>query len=148
MNGSGERQLGLGVVGLHEGLTMLVAAATRTKFVRAVAGCDRRPEKVKAARLRCPDLSSGGNNPSQGKPLPNCAQLDGHYHGMHYGEFANYADYFAQGILEDRPCSPEMEEGIETFAVMEAIRQSAVGGGRVVAIDPLLAEVGLRKRRE
>ncbi|MBL1216361.1 MAG: gfo/Idh/MocA family oxidoreductase [Planctomycetes bacterium] len=62
-------------------------------------------------------------------------------HGMHYGEFANYADSFARGILADHPCSPELEEGIETFIVMEAIRQSAADGGRVIEIAPLLKQI-------
>lgn len=49
-------------------------------------------------------------------------------HGMHYGEFANYADHFARGLLEGTPCSPELEEGLETFCVMEAVRRSARAG--------------------
>ena len=34
-------------------------------------------------------------------------------HGMHYGEFANYADAVAQALLENRPCAPDLEEGLE-----------------------------------
>src|SRR5690349_21809826 len=72
-------QLGLGVVGLHEGRTLLVAlthsvpsetsaavyiapgdavppGALRAPHVRAVGGCDLRPEKIAAARRACPDL--------------------------------------------------------------------------------------------
>lgn len=72
----------------------------------------------------------------------------GHYfnnevHGMHYGEFANYADYFAQALLEGRDYSPNLEEGLETFCVMEAIRRSSRLGGPA-AVGPLLAEIGLR----
>ncbi len=63
-------------------------------------------------------------------------------HGMHFGEFANYAEAFACALLEQRPCSPDLEEGIETFCVMEAIRRSA-HTGRPVALAPLLQEVGL-----
>jgi predicted dehydrogenase len=63
-------------------------------------------------------------------------------HGMHYGEFANYTDYFARALLEDRDYSPNLIEGLETFCVMEAIRQSAQRG-QPVAIPPLLAEIGL-----
>jgi len=65
-------------------------------------------------------------------------------HGMHYGEFANYADYFAEALLTNRPYSPDLEEGIETFCVMEAIRRSARQGGPV-AVRPLLQEVGLER---
>jgi predicted dehydrogenase len=63
-------------------------------------------------------------------------------HGAHYGEFANYAEYFALALIEGRAYSPNLEEGIETFCLMEAVRQSAQSG-RPVAIAPLLAEVGL-----
>jgi len=63
-------------------------------------------------------------------------------HGMHYGEFAGYAEHFAAAILDDTPNAPDLEEGIETFCVMEAIRRSAQAG-RSVAVAPLLAEVGL-----
>ncbi len=63
-------------------------------------------------------------------------------HGMHYGEFANYAEHFAVALLEGRPHAPGLEEGLETFCVMEAIRRSAAQGARV-ALAPLLQEVGL-----
>jgi predicted dehydrogenase len=63
-------------------------------------------------------------------------------HGMHYGEFANYAEQFARALLTDQPHSPNLEEGVETFCVMEAIRRSATSG-EPVALAPLLAEVGL-----
>ncbi len=49
------QRLGVGVVGLHEGRTMLVAAG-RTSLCRAVAGCDTRPEKLAAVRAESPDL--------------------------------------------------------------------------------------------
>ena len=63
-------------------------------------------------------------------------------HGMHYGEFANYAEHFARALLEGREAAPGLVEGVETFCVMEAIRRSA-GSGAPVAVGPLLAEVGL-----
>ena len=65
-------------------------------------------------------------------------------HGMHYGEFANYAEYFAQALVAGLPFSPDLEEGLETFCVLEAIRQSAQTG-RPMPVEPLLAEIGLRK---
>ena len=59
-------------------------------------------------------------------------------HGMHYGEFANYTDYFAQAILNDQTdFSPNLREGIETFCIMEAIRQSAQTGKPVQVSDYL-----------
>ncbi|GAB4382660.1 MAG: hypothetical protein Kow0022_00690 [Phycisphaerales bacterium] len=64
-------------------------------------------------------------------------------HGMHYGEFANYADSFASALIEGRDASPGLEEGVETFCVMEAVRRSAYTH-RPVDVEPLLREVGLQ----
>lgn len=63
-------------------------------------------------------------------------------HGMHYGEFANYADYFAHALLEDSEYSPNLEEGLQTFALMEAVRRSAETG-QAVSLQPILDEIGL-----
>jgi len=63
-------------------------------------------------------------------------------HGMHYGEFANYAEYFAQAILNNAPYSPNLAEGVETFCLMEAVKQS-VQTGKSVAMKSLLQAVGL-----
>jgi predicted dehydrogenase len=65
-------------------------------------------------------------------------------HGMHYGEFANYIQYFAEALVSGSDYSPGLEEGLETFCLMEAVRRSALDGGRPVALAPLLAEIGLR----
>jgi predicted dehydrogenase len=64
-------------------------------------------------------------------------------HGMHYGEFANYAEHFARALLEGRPHAPDLEQGLETFCLMEAARRSA-RERQPVALAALLAEVGLR----
>lgn len=78
----------------------------------------------------------------------DCLYAGRHYyfnsevHGMHYGEFANYADTFARALVEGGQASPELEEGVETVCVMEAIRRSA-DTGRVVEIRRLLDEVGI-----
>jgi predicted dehydrogenase len=63
-------------------------------------------------------------------------------HGMHYGEFAQYAEAFCGALLDGTPCAPELEEGVETFCVMEAVRRSAAER-QPVAVAPLLAEAGL-----
>lgn len=63
-------------------------------------------------------------------------------HGMHFGEFANYTDYFAQAILDGAPNAPDLEEGIDTFCVMEAVRRSSQAGVPV-RVDEVRAEVGL-----
>lgn len=63
-------------------------------------------------------------------------------HGMHYGEFAHCADAFARALLEGTPCAPELEEGVATFCLMEAVRRSAASGAPQ-ALQPLYQEVGL-----
>jgi predicted dehydrogenase len=63
-------------------------------------------------------------------------------HGMHYGEFANYTEYFATALLEGRDYSPNLEEGLETFCIMESVRTSAQTG-QPVSVTPLLREIGL-----
>jgi predicted dehydrogenase len=63
-------------------------------------------------------------------------------HGMHYGEFANYADYFARALIEGTAYSPGLEEGIETFCVMEAVRRSS-RSGRGESAGAVAKEVGL-----
>ncbi len=63
-------------------------------------------------------------------------------HGMHYGEFARYADAFAKALLEGGMASPELEEGIDVVLLMEAVRRSAQTG-MVIDIDDLRREAGL-----
>jgi predicted dehydrogenase len=63
-------------------------------------------------------------------------------HGMHYGEFANYTDYFVRALVENQDYSPNLEEGVETFCIMEATRQSS-REGKPVLVTPLLEEIGL-----
>ncbi|GAB4118362.1 MAG: hypothetical protein Fur005_29670 [Roseiflexaceae bacterium] len=63
-------------------------------------------------------------------------------HGMHYGEFANYAEQFAMSILENRPCAPDLSDGLATLAIMQAARRS-LDTGQAVAPSQLLAEYGL-----
>lgn len=51
--------------------------------------------------------------------------------GMHYGEFCNYADYFASKLLKGEPNSPDLAEGVETVRVMDAIVTSLESGSPV-----------------
>lgn len=62
-------------------------------------------------------------------------------HGMHYGEFANYLEYFATALHEGRPYSPDLEEGLETLCLMEAVRRSAQADGERVLVQPLIDEL-------
>jgi predicted dehydrogenase len=68
--------------------------------------------------------------------------FDSQVHGMHYGEFAHYAEHFAGALIDGTRHSPDLEEGLRTFCVLEALRRSAREGG-VVRVAPLLEEVGL-----
>jgi predicted dehydrogenase len=63
-------------------------------------------------------------------------------HGMHFGEFANYTDYFAEALMKGASFSPDLMEGLQTFCVMEAVRRSAQEGS-TVKVPPLLKELGL-----
>ena len=51
-----DRRLGVGVLGLHEGRTMLLGLEGRARHCRAVAGCDLQEEKLAAVRGVRPDL--------------------------------------------------------------------------------------------
>lgn len=63
-------------------------------------------------------------------------------HGMHYGEFARYADSFAKAILTGESASPELDEGIDVVLLMEAARRAAQS--RVtVYLSELKTEIGL-----
>ncbi|SCG68492.1 Gfo/Idh/MocA family protein [Micromonospora humi] len=64
-------------------------------------------------------------------------------HGMHYGEFANYLQYFADALTSGADHSPDLVEGIETFCLMEAVRRSALEGGRPVEPAELSAQLDL-----
>lgn len=48
--------------------------------------------------------------------------------GMHYGEFCNYADYFASKLLSGEPNDPDLEEGVATLHTMGAIVESLRSG--------------------
>ncbi len=63
-------------------------------------------------------------------------------HGMHYGEFSNYADHFAAALLHGTPHAPGLVEGLETFCLMEAVRRSAETGA-VVRVDDIVGLIGL-----
>lgn len=81
--------------------------------------------------------------------VEDCLYAGRHYyfnsevHGMHYGEFANYAESFGRALIDETDCSPDLEEGVETCCVMEAVRRSA-DQGVPIDIEPLAREVGLR----
>jgi predicted dehydrogenase len=80
--------------------------------------------------------------------VEDCLYAGRHYyfnsevHGMHYGEFSNYAEYFGSALINDRGYSPDLAEGVETYCVMEAVKRSA-DSGRPVDVAPLLKDVGI-----
>ena len=49
---------------------------------------------------------------------------------------------FVEALLEGTPYSPDLEEGLTTFALMEAVRRSAETG-KAVPLRPILDEIGL-----
>jgi predicted dehydrogenase len=63
-------------------------------------------------------------------------------HGKHFGEFANYADYFARALKDGSDYSPNGVEGLYTFCVMEAVRRSATEN-RPVSPREVMDQVGI-----
>lgn len=61
---------------------------------------------------------------------------------MHYGEFANYTEHFAQALQSGTSYSPNLIEGLETYAIMEATREAA-RTNKPVQLQPLLARIGI-----
>ncbi|MFI5385759.1 MAG: Gfo/Idh/MocA family protein, partial [Fimbriimonadales bacterium] len=55
--------------------------------------------------------------------------------GMHYGEFCNYADYFASRLLTGEPNSPDLAEGLVSVQVMGAIVESLLTS-RPASVQP------------
>ncbi len=53
--------------------------------------------------------------------------------GMHYGEFCNYMDYFASCLINGKPNSPDLKEGLSSVMAMRAIVES-LETGRVVRL--------------
>lgn len=51
--------------------------------------------------------------------------------GMHYGEFCNYTDAFAAALIAGKPNAPDLEEGLESVAVMRAIVESLETGAAI-----------------
>lgn len=60
----------------------------------------------------------------------------------HAGEYQNYMEYVARAILDDQPAFPDIQEGIGTVAVLQAMDQS-LKTGLPVRIDTLLEKYGL-----
>lgn len=51
--------------------------------------------------------------------------------GMHYGEFCSIADSFAAALISGQPNSPDLEEGLETVALMDAAYRALETGSTV-----------------
>lgn len=60
----------------------------------------------------------------------------------HAGEYQNYMEYVARAINQDQPALPDMQEGIGTVAVLQAMDES-LRTGAAVRIDSLLEKHGL-----
>lgn len=61
----------------------------------------------------------------------------------HAGEYQNYIEYFARCLDTGVVPKPDLEEGIRTIAVMEAMDRS-MKTGRIIRIDDVLREYGVR----
>jgi predicted dehydrogenase len=60
----------------------------------------------------------------------------------HAGEYQNYLEYFADCITNDTTAYPDLEEGVRTIAVLEAMERS-LELGRPVKVSEVLKEYGL-----
>jgi len=72
--------------------------------------------------------------------LKHYFRFEGQSH--HAGEYQNYLDYFADSIVEDFVAYPNMEEGIGTVALLQAMDQS-LATGLPVKIKDILQAYGL-----
>jgi predicted dehydrogenase len=130
----------LGRVMGHYGLEELPSARNAIELLLyGSAGTSQAQYHDMRYRYTCPDGTERTEDPLYAL---RHYYFNSEVHGMHYGEFANYAEAFCRALIEGRACSPDLVEGIETFCVMEAIRRSA-RSGVPVAIAPLLREVGI-----
>lgn len=60
----------------------------------------------------------------------------------HAGEYQNYIEHFAKDLLAGRTPKPDLQEGIRTLAVMEAM-EKALKTGNTVKVGDVLAERGI-----
>ena len=60
----------------------------------------------------------------------------------HAGEYQNYLEYFADSIEQDYVAYPDLEEGIHTIALLQAMDRSLQTGKPVKTAD-ILAEFQL-----
>jgi predicted dehydrogenase len=63
-------------------------------------------------------------------------------HSHHAGEYQNYIEYFARCLASGTPPKPDVDEGIVTVAVMQAMEESCTTG-RPVRVKEVLARYGL-----
>jgi predicted dehydrogenase len=88
---------------------------------------------------RYPDLRFSYTTESGDEVEEEFESMAGYYYrhelrGMHYGEFANYADYFAGKLLSGEPNSPDLDEGLRAVAIMHAVAES-IRTGRPIAVN-------------
>ena len=74
------------------------------------------------------------------RKLPHFFRFEGKSH--HAGEYQNYLDYFAECIVDGRPNSPDLREGIGTVAVLLAMDES-LRTGAPVKVSSILERYGL-----
>jgi predicted dehydrogenase len=67
--------------------------------------------------------------------LKHYFRFEGQSH--HAGEYQNYLDYFADSIEQNFTAYPDMEEGIQTVALLQAMDKSLQTGMPVKIADVL-----------
>ena len=63
-------------------------------------------------------------------------------HSHHAGEYQNYIEEFARSLESGRTAKPDVEEGIVTVALMQAMDEAA-DSGKAVQVSDVLARYGL-----
>jgi predicted dehydrogenase len=63
-------------------------------------------------------------------------------HSHHAGEYQNYIEYFARSLAGGQTPKPDVEEGIVTVALMQAMDEAAASG-KAVKVADVLARYGL-----
>ncbi len=72
----------------------------------------------------------------------NYFRFGGHSH--HAGECQNYIEYFARCLASGETPKPDVEEGIVTVALMQAMEEAA-NSGMAVKVREVLARAGLEE---
>lgn len=84
----------------------------------------------------------------EGKQVRTFEDKHGYYfrfegESHHAGEYQNYIEYFASCLDQGIAPLPDVQEGVRTIALAEAMYRSARDGGRLVRLQEVLDEYGI-----